>query len=180
MQGCRTEGYEGCECKDARLKDTKDRGCRLVPILRSLVAPTRGAGGFSGFAHAADPFFKKVEVHLHVLCLCTYLCMHAYKNTHDEMRKDRVHQSGWATMRRVTDTAGNDVNLGSNCGAGGVRTHRLDTRGLKRWPKRIPGSSEPTKGPHFEHLFRDFVRSLGSILLCIFMRPHLLVLGSLL
>ena len=126
------------------------------------------------------PFFKKVEVHLHVLCLCTYLCMHAYKNTHDEMRKDRVHQSGWATMRRVTDTAGNDVNLGSNCGARGVRTHRLDTRGLKRWPKRIPGSSDPTKGPHFEHLFRDFVRSLGSILLCIFMRSHLLVLGSLL
>ena len=126
------------------------------------------------------PFFKKVEVHLHVLCLCTHLCMHANKNKYDEMCKDRVHQSGWATMRRVTETAGNDINLGSNCGARGVRTHRLDTRGLKRWPKRIPGSSDPTKGPHFEHLFRDFVRSLGRILLCIFMRPHLLVLGSLL
>ena len=47
MQGCRTEGYEGYKCKDARLKDTKDRGCRLVEMLRSLVAPTRGAGGFS-------------------------------------------------------------------------------------------------------------------------------------
>ena len=46
MQGCRTEEYEGCECKDARLKDTKDRGCSLVNILRSLVAPLRGAGGY--------------------------------------------------------------------------------------------------------------------------------------
>ena len=47
MQGCRTEGYEGCECKDARLKDTKDGGCCLVTIPRSLVAPTRGAGGYT-------------------------------------------------------------------------------------------------------------------------------------
>ena len=46
MQGCRIKGYERCKCKDARLKDTKDRGCRLVNILRSLVAPTRGAGGY--------------------------------------------------------------------------------------------------------------------------------------
>ena len=30
MQGCRTEGYEGYKCKDARLEDTKDGGCCLV------------------------------------------------------------------------------------------------------------------------------------------------------
>ena len=46
MQGCRTDGYEGCKYRDARLKDTKDRGCRLVNMPRSLVAPTRGAGGY--------------------------------------------------------------------------------------------------------------------------------------
>ena len=46
MQGYRTEGYEGCKYKDARLKDAKDRECRIVEIPRSLVAPLRGAGGY--------------------------------------------------------------------------------------------------------------------------------------
>ena len=46
MQGCRTEGYEGCECKDARLKDTKDRGCSLVHMPRSLVARLQGTSGY--------------------------------------------------------------------------------------------------------------------------------------
>ena len=46
MQGCRIKGYEGCKYKDAGSKDTWDRGCRPVNIPRSLVAPTRGAGGY--------------------------------------------------------------------------------------------------------------------------------------
>jgi hypothetical protein len=69
-----------------------------------------------------------------------------------------------AITRRVTGTAENDDNLGSNGGAADVRTHRLDMGGLKWWPKRIPSSSDPTKGLHLEHLFRDFVRSLGRVL----------------
>ena len=57
MQGCRTEGYEGCKYQDARLKDTKDGGCCLVAMPRSLVAPTRGAGGYiwERLAHYGKP-----------------------------------------------------------------------------------------------------------------------------
>ena len=81
MQGCRTEGYEGYKCKDARLEDTKDGGCCLVPMLRSLVAPTRGAGGYIYiYIHISQHDFSVLGCNIDVIeayvniYSCIFLC----------------------------------------------------------------------------------------------------------